>query len=298
MDEKHKVVVKLNHKIIETDAVRDNTSPNWYEEQAASLDMDDELSELEYKNIQVDRKLDSSKHKKHITRLIFTVSMALCIGISLGFVALKMFVAMDETNSRLSTNEGSSKVEEINQPVDEKGETKDIVIAGLDAFVVQIGMFSTTEKAEEAKNQMTEQAGAIVAWQEEEGIRLFASVHATKAEAEKRAGELSSEYIDGYVREWTTSEQTVTFPQAEVEWIEDFSPLWKNTIEKSSDYPAMKEESENWKKWLSTAPSELSKPLETMKTTTEELVSRLHDSQSIISIYEPLLELWYLYSKL
>ncbi|CQR48010.1 Stage II sporulation protein B [Paraliobacillus sp. PM-2] len=295
MDERNKVIVKLNNKTIESASSETKEPYNWYQEQAASLDDNEEPNEFERRSTNYDT-LPKKRDKTYLKRVLLTASMAIMIGIGFGFFVLKMFVQIDDTKPTISNQETSAITEEEEDSSASNQEKTTVTLESITGYVVQAGLFSTTDKADEWKDKLVASGYDAFSWETSEGFRLFVNVYATKTEGEKLANELIDANLDGYVREWTTESKSIKLNNTEGEWIQQFSTLWKDTMKKTNK-EAVVEEKKKWSNWLSSAPAPLSEYSSSIKKSGEKFVELLEKNTSGYRISTQLIQLWYLYDQ-
>ncbi|GGM27318.1 hypothetical protein GCM10011351_11430 [Paraliobacillus quinghaiensis] len=302
MTHKNKITVKINGD--KSTGMNEDSFPNrsaWFE-QAASLE-DDEREEIDL--LEKDQSTDYSmpqKRKKskinssNLKLFALTACCAIIIAVGFGFIMLKMFVEIDNQNALPSnattTSQTTDSTESTTTPVVTDSQETDLAIPALQAFVLQLGVFSDQLKAEEWQEKVKNSGQESMIWEIDGEFRLFAGVSSTKKEAKFQAQLLQESGQDIYVREWKTSEKTIEVNAEVAEWLQSFSPLWVETTAGNLN-------DQEWEEWLNTAPEGLSDPLLALKGKTKTMYDLLvTQAKQDQLIQVRLLEMWYLYQNL
>ncbi|GAA5416235.1 hypothetical protein Pryu01_01267 [Paraliobacillus ryukyuensis] len=305
MDNKKKVIVKLNNRTLNKSNDSDETdasSQKWFHEQAASIDSQEEPDiyerrESTYTNV-------ANKKNNQLKLTILTVIVAIIVGISFGFIVLKMFVEMKDpsinaTNQQLTETEVSSdQVEEKSGQTTNDEIQQTITINAMSAYVVQAGVFSTAAQADEWKKKLSDAGYQAFSWNTDEGVRLFTNLFTTESEADQLVAAMSEKGLEGYAREWRTEEREASINANVEEWLGVFSSLWNTTVTSITDEQALYKEAEAWKAWLESAPKESPDSLHSFNKSAQNLLVALEEKQAVPTIHINLFEVWYYYSQL
>ncbi|MBH0230021.1 SPOR domain-containing protein [Halobacillus yeomjeoni] len=143
------------------------------------------------------------KVKQHtqspVKHLMVTSLTALLISLGLGFLLLRMFVSL--------TDDGSRAVNTIpSQSVNQENPQSSVVTSGLEEmnqYVIQAGVFSTQDKAEEWKDMLADQSVASFVWERNQQFYLFVGSSYDRGEADKIASDLYDKGIETYVKSWS-----------------------------------------------------------------------------------------------
>ncbi|MFB1051674.1 SPOR domain-containing protein [Paraliobacillus sp. JSM ZJ581] len=300
MSDKEKIVVKLNNEKIELDSQKTVSPYDWYKEQAASLDeQDSELDELERRTPVYTTSTPKKKKHRYIKSILLTTSIAIIVGIGFGFGVLKMFVELDKTDTTVSSDQSI--------PVDGEEKTgnnisnskkQSVTLNSISAFIVQAGMFSTEDKANEWKEKMKQAGFNVFSWKADDGIRLFTSVHLTQEKADQMAEKLAKSNYEGYVRQWSTEEKAIDLTVEEGKWLQGFAPLFLSMIENDTGEKALEGKIAEWNAWVKAAPKEISDALVTLKQSASSFSKAIKDDASQRSYYDQLIKTWYQYDQL
>ncbi|SDK40877.1 hypothetical protein [Sediminibacillus albus] len=267
-----------------------------YKQQAAALE-----KEVEHKGFSVLEQEDGwkaeewspggSKRRKAVPRIykvfVFAAIAALMIGLALGFIMLRMFAGMDE-NGNDSTANGN------NQPVDaptadgadEQPKQADFSVEGMNAYVVQGGVFSSQAKAEEWQKNFSDSGLPSVVWEHEGQFYLFAGLGDTEAGAKKTAELIAGKQLDTYVKAWQTEGQTKDLSDEEANWLQGFQALWDSSVSSQGDLAK-----DQWKEWLDAYPDGSQEMLTELHGQAGELLDNIGDMKPI-DVQVQLLKMW------
>lgn len=167
--------------------------------------------------------------KKTFMPIMITMSSAALIGIVFGVIMLQMFVTLNEpSGSESKVSQTSSAVSEA-----EKNGNK---FPELSAYMLQAGVFSQRENAENWMKLYQGENLPVIVWEREEHYYLFTGVYMQEEEAKQRAVELQAKGFDVFVKPWSTSEAELTLTNDEAKWLNDFQTTWTEAIaEKNTD---------------------------------------------------------------
>lgn len=308
MDENKKITVKINNKKLQTQDSRDNgwdfpDKPTWFE-QAASVDKEDKIVEVDVfeKNNLSDGPLHNKKKSKNnssvVKAFIFTACGAIGISVILGFIILKMFVEIDDKDSLATNDRISSEATTANTDVPaETVDGESMTLEALQAFVVQVGVFSTKEKATEWQDKVVATGYNAMVWDEGDQLRLFVGITSTEEAAKSIASDMEAKGLEAYARAWSTTERNAAFNPEVIEWLQTFPTLWTDTVEgvnQASDSGQL----EALKNWLAEVPAELPENVTVWKESIEKMVTMIAAGESIEDKQLQLLEIWQLYQKI
>lgn len=309
MVENKKIIVKINNKK-QSELSNKNASwdsfpdkPNWFE-QAASIDKDEleEVDVYEKSGHITDGTNNKKKSKKNngsvVKAFIVTACGAIGISVILGFIILKMFVEIDDkdnlaSNDRISSEATSENTDVVAEKVDGESTT----LKALKAYVVQVGVFSTKEKAIEWQDKIEATGYNAMVWDEGDQHRLFVGITSTEEEAKSIAGDMEGKGLEAYAREWSTTERNAAFKPEVIEWLEGFPTLWTDTVQ-SVNQASDSEQLEPWKNWLAEVPEGLPENAAVWKESIEKFVTILAAGESTENKQLQLLEIWKLYQKI
>ncbi|WP_117170442.1 SPOR domain-containing protein [Paraliobacillus sediminis] len=309
MDENNKITVKINNKKQQSQDSKDHSRDSYPEkitwfEQAASVDKDDRIEEVDVfeKNHSTDSPLNNKKKSKSnssvVKAFIFTACGAIGISVILGFIILKMFVEIDDkdtlaTNDRISSEATRTNTDVAAETVD--GES--MTLEALQAFVVQVGVFSTKEKATEWQDKVVATGYNPMVWDEGDQLRLFVGITSTEEAAKSIASDMEAKGLEAYARAWSTTERNADFNPQVIEWLQTFPTLWTDTVE-GVNQASDSEQLEAWKNWLAEVPEGLPENVTVWKESIEKIVTMIAAGESIEDKQLQLLEIWQLYQRI
>lgn len=295
MRDDDKIVVKLNNENIEANNRKVDSTYDWYKEQAATTDrQDNEIDELERRTPVYAMTNPKKKKNRYLKSILLTTSLAIIVGIGFGFGVLKMFVEIDKPSATVSTDQSIIVDDEEDSKKKSGAETSSITLPSISAFIVQAGMFSTEDKAGEWKGNLEQAEFSAFSWKSDDGVRLITSVHATKEKGEQMADKLAQSNFEGYVRQWSTEEQVIELTAEEGKWLQEFAPLFTEMVENISDEKALADKLVEWNNWIEAAPKEMPDALSSLKKT----ASTFSEVKTEQKRYEHLLSIWYQYDQL
>ncbi|WP_082233699.1 hypothetical protein [Halobacillus massiliensis] len=134
---------------------------------------------------------------KHVTLSIFT---ALAVSLVLGFILLKVFVA--------ATDGGAIAQSQMTQgapSASEQGQPASLEIPDLSVNVIQSGVFSTEEKAQEWKENLAEQSIPSLIWEKDGQFFLLSGSEDLSSGINEVSEGYSAKDIPVYKKEWTIS---------------------------------------------------------------------------------------------
>ncbi|WP_173916006.1 hypothetical protein [Halobacillus sp. Marseille-Q1614] len=134
---------------------------------------------------------------KHVTLSIVT---ALVVSLVLGFILLKIFVAATDggTLSQPLTPEGTATA------AGQAGQVT-LEIPGLQTIVIQSGVFSSAEKAEEWQSNLQDQSISSIIWKKDDQYFLLSGSEDLSSDMKGLAEDYSAKNIPTYTKEWEVS---------------------------------------------------------------------------------------------
>ncbi|TGB04166.1 SPOR domain-containing protein [Halobacillus salinus] len=209
MDSKNKISISFRDK-----AKNEDPFKRGKEEQAASAEPEsendwDRPKKPKVYTLPIKKK---ARGRSPIKSIMISSITALLISFGLGFMLLRMFVSLtDET----AEGQGQSAV-----PATEQTQGSEAVTVGtssLEGYVVQAGVFSTEDKANEWKMKLTASSVSSIIWQRDGQYYLFVGSASTESGAEQIAADLDTRDIETYVKPWTILTEETSLKGAEAE---------------------------------------------------------------------------------
>lgn len=154
-----------------------------------------------------------SRKPNSVWKLAGSITGAVVTGLLFGTVVLSMFNGED-TDKDLSTVETNNQLSEVMIPgsgaVQEDGQREDGAVAASVAvsipqqtfYMLQYGVFSSAERAEQAKGELS-QSGLAAYGDTSEENRVYAGVSPDREQAKLLSSQLKGEGVELYVREIT-----------------------------------------------------------------------------------------------
>lgn len=269
MDERKKITVKLS------DQLNDDRPLESFEE-AASVD---DIPEFTYKHTHKGkgkkslRKYYGKKQNTALKSFGITALIAIVVGVSLGYIILRMFVVTEEAPLNPSTPTTSVQQDADNSTsTPASGETRSMhELPALQGYIVQAGVFSSIEQAESFQENL-EQAGVHSAvWATGEDVRLFTGVYSSEMEAKSVT---ESDQVDLYARTWSTEAKEAEISEAVANWLTGFAQLWTSSLDGMTD-----EILGGWQEWLQTAPDDLPESTIPLYQDVDQFISQPNSGQ-------------------
>jgi stage II sporulation protein B len=166
-------------------------------------------------------------------RSFFYATMtAICIGVFLGFIMLKIFVDTDP-NEMLPTQNQTTQTSITPTETNEK-ESSNVALESytgnvLQAYVVQANVFSSKEGADKFVSSYPD----AVIWERDAKYHIFVSVDASSDTSKNYAKQHSEESLELYGgKVWTTDAVSFNVSNEEVKWLQLFEQTLQAQFEK------------------------------------------------------------------
>ncbi|WP_181349723.1 hypothetical protein [Thalassobacillus sp. CUG 92003] len=165
-----------------------------------------------------------------IKRVIISASIAFIAGSFIGILLLRMFVGMTEGEA-VNTNPnvtGTSNVAE-EETATVSGSTDPSSVPSLEAHVVQLGVFSSRDKADEWKRDHYGDKSTFV-WERDGQFFMFAQAAPNYGQAEAWAEEHLLSGQDYYIKHWQVEGENAVLSAPEQALMQDLQELWLSTL--------------------------------------------------------------------
>ncbi|QTM99961.1 hypothetical protein ERJ70_12065 [Sediminibacillus dalangtanensis] len=215
---------------------------------------------------------------------LFAAFAALAIGLALGFIMLRMFAGIDEASDPETLP--SSYTNPANDDPGKETAEKTNGLKGMEAFVIQGGVFSSKDKAEAWQKNFTEADFPSMVWEREGQYYLFAGVADTEAAAKKTASAMTENKLETYVKPWQTTATEKDLTEGEAEWLQQFPPLWQDSVSAGGEINR-----EEWNDWLGLLPKDAAEALVQLHDQAEKLTNEAN-ALSPGEVQIELLSLW------
>ncbi|MEQ6389618.1 hypothetical protein RZN22_09845 [Bacillaceae bacterium S4-13-58] len=198
--------------------VKLNKDPNFNETKPKNIDsFQKEDEESPYTIVEWDRNDSVHSHKNKKKRksrrkwpssnssfkgLAITLISALIVGGIFGFGMLKLFTGMEGTNNLPPVSVPSASNNGEKEVQDNNVNSSSLTLSGISMYVIQLGIFSTAEKAEEQRDIYQTKGVQSIVWPRENQYFLFAGLGSDKDDLKTFASSISEREIEIYVKEW------------------------------------------------------------------------------------------------
>ncbi|WP_100011955.1 SPOR domain-containing protein [Lentibacillus sediminis] len=171
------------------------------------------------------------KDQRPIVPVLVAVFSAIMTGTVLGVIMLNMFVNMDEDSAQGTSGEVPALTGGDEASGAAAGEGTSAAIEAIEAFVLQAGVFSGMENAEEWAGKFEAAGLPTVIWERDGQFFLLAGIGATEEQAKQSAQQLETYEFDIYVKEWATPAQEIELTSSEQEWLQGFRESWETSLQ-------------------------------------------------------------------
>ncbi|MCP3025535.1 hypothetical protein [Halobacillus sp. A5] len=155
-----------------------------------------------------------------------SVMTAIVISFVLGFLLLKLFVSV--------TEESAPPIEETSAGAQTESVTAamlSVELPHLATEVVQSGVFTSLETAEEWQGKLTEQSLPSVIWKQQDQYFLLSGSDDSEAGVEKAADDLAELDVPTYLKVWEVNSGELDVPESQLSNVENLiDHLEKNTL--------------------------------------------------------------------
>ena len=310
MDNRNTISVRMNGK--ETSINQQHNKEieaTALDEQAATLEHDFNPEDLiEYE------KLDSSSSKepwfnrKRKRRLppgfkpfIIAAASATVIGITLGFIMLRMFAGIGDDGQAMTEPLGTtpsntpSGTEQNTPSAASNGEMASYTLASLSAWVIQTGTFNGEKGASDNQELFANANFPTILWDNAEDYRVFAGVSSTKQDADSSAQAMVEQGLDIYVREWQTTETEINIDANATTWLDGFTTHWQQSLTALASENSLTSVSGNWESWLANYPETENEQLDAINQAASQLLEGIKNEASVHQLQIDLLNVWHNY---
>ncbi|WP_053219024.1 hypothetical protein [Virgibacillus senegalensis] len=219
------------------------------------------------------RKTSVNKKVPRIFKVfIFAAISALMIGLTLGFIMLRMFAGIDESGDPQAVPSSYTSSQNDNPSAGaEQDSSAETGQNGMTAFVVQGGVFSSNDKAEAWQKNFTDAGFPSMIWERDGQFYLFAGVADTEAAAKKIASAMTEKELETYVKPWQAETVGKNLAEGQAEWLQQFTILWQKSVS-TGEIKATE-----WNDWLKLLPEDASEPLVQLHDQAEKMAADASD---------------------
>lgn len=169
-----------------------------------------------------------SKKEVAIGPFLTATFTAILIGLILGLMMLNTFTKKDDY---VSTSNDQPVAVPKDEDVIDKTESKRMTLKEMNAYVIQLGVFSEQANADDWSETYEQLGFPSTHFQRDNQYYLFTGMAETEKKAKEIAEILLQEDIEVYVKEWTTSEIEIELTEEVDEWLVLFHNQWEETLQ-------------------------------------------------------------------
>lgn len=225
--------------------------------------------------------------KSRVGPFLTATFTAVLIGLFLGLLMLNMFTNKEKHASTNDHQQAASDADDI-----DKAETKPTTLKQMKAYVLQLGVFSEKENANDWSETYQQEGVTSVHFHRDNQYFLFSGMADTEERAKEFAAILLKDGIEVYVKEWITNEIDAELTGTESEWLASFQEQWeKSLMELSKEDGVLLD---GWNKLIEEYP--LKSEGITQLVEAIELLSE-NEGKSIFELQNHLLNIWKVYEE-
>lgn len=193
-------------------------------------------SRLKRNNCYIDLKVHPSENLLMIKRkkIVTSILSALLLGLFMGLFMLYLFPNIGGEDPKQIPTMGVQDEEDKGQ--DSNDNLINYKVDTLTAYVLQGGMFSNYDNAEQWLNTFKNINLHPVLWERDSYFYLFVGLAPGKEEAEDKKRVIPEEGVDIYVKDWNVDGIDVLVFKDEQEWLESFQKKWLHTLEDHKEF--------------------------------------------------------------
>lgn len=219
-------------------------------------------------------------------KFAITGLLAVVIGVGFGLTLLYIFAqGADQDHDQVNETSDQNAV----STTETGDKSNDYTLAPLSGYVIQVGVFQTSEQAEQYQSALSEEGFSSVLWDTEEGYRAFIGVYSTEEEAKANETGLNEAGFDSYVRQWHGDERSLDLSDQEHEWLSQFSKLWEQALVDFND-----DQKQSWATWLEIDKNSFSQSMQAFYQQITQHFNEMEANNRPIR----LLEMWQAYQNL
>ncbi|MBM7572025.1 hypothetical protein [Aquibacillus albus] len=324
MDNYKTISIKLNGKestIPSNNGQKNDSLESSYQEQAASIENSyepDDLVEYEKKHnsgdidewLNLNRPIKSHKRIPPVFKVFgFAAISATLIGVSLGFIMLRMFAGIDNEGVEAaqsteinppavtSTNEASNQTTEESNPGNSASTTA-LTLDGMEAYIVQGGVFSSMDQAQVWQQHFDSVGIPTMIWENGDEYRIFAGISDSEVYLDEKVSGMSNVDLELYIRPWQTDGFSVDVSSSAADWLEGFLMNWNSTLSLINQDSSHSELATTWEQWLEKTPDTENSLLQGLSEEAKAFVEVVNDDASMNQLQIQLLHMWKAYTNI
>lgn len=224
--------------------------------------------------------------------IMIAIFSALLIGSVLGFMMLNLLTQLNDDSDHLEPEVSKTAVSN-EQKLSNSEEIQKFTLKSMSGQVIQVGVFSKTENANEWIETYKQAGFPTTLWERDGQYFLFAGIAETKEDANKLRTNITSNDFDAFIKEWQTKEYEIELLPVDYEWLTAFQELWHETLHSVSVQEGIN--TNNWHNLIEQADKKSEKVI----NLSEEIQSLInHDfKEDTLLEQKVLLEVWQKFEK-
>lgn len=167
------------------------------------------------------------QRNKRLRPVLIAISSSLIIGVTFGFIFLSM-VKQEEGQTVDVLNSSTPVTNNL-----EKGNKTSAELESVPFYVVQAGVFSDEKNANDFGQSLA--TLPYISWERDGQFYVFTGIASTESEAKKLAATMDKQDIEVYVKEWGVDSNNIELLKEDVQFIDKFIDLWKQSLAKVSE---------------------------------------------------------------
>ncbi|MDY0405445.1 hypothetical protein P5G51_008575 [Virgibacillus sp. 179-BFC.A HS] len=245
------------------------------------------------------KKSPEKKIPPFLKKILFAMFSAVGIGLLLGFIMLHLFGNMESsgpTSQQVPVNhlKNQPNTNQADQQMKGAGNAEEKTLAGLQAFVLQGGIFSESANAENTARGFASAGYPSFIWEQDGQFFLLVGIEDSKNAAVQAAKKMKENNFDVYAKEWQVAKRKLPLNKEESEWLAAFANVWNSAVKQMSMQG--KVDASEWKELAEMSPQK-SQVLEKMQQEAAALAKQ-NASAGKGEIQMQLLRIWYDYGQL
>ena len=237
----------------------------------------------------------------HFKPILTAGISAIMIGTIMGMIMIHLFTNLTDAGEPEDHTAVTSTLpkedEQTKEEADEGNNEKEgqAVLSGMNAYVLQAGVFSNQENADDSAKEYDEAGLITVIWERDEQYYVLVGISETKERGIDVAKEVGGNDLDIYVKEWMTEKSQAKLDKSDEQWMKTFEKQWETTLgllEKEKKIPV-----EEWASLIK-KPQLQSESVQAIEETINEF---LKDGETELSVQEAqrlLIKSWEQYERI
>ena len=183
-------------------------------------------------------------NSQFVKKISIAIISALIIGTVSGILILNVIVNPEESVGNEYESIASTKGISTDPNKALESELKrDYNAPSLQAYTLQLGVFSDAINAEQFVSSLKQSDLPLVIWPKDNLQYVLVGLAPDKETIRDLAEEILGESIDWFIKEWSNEPFQLKLTSDEIAWLELFVEQWKNTLQKNNPMDSIQE---NW----------------------------------------------------